>query len=1021
MRLLLASTGLGTLSLLMASFAGAETVISTATTTPLSTSTSGDIHVTSAGSIKPAGGAAVTIDSNNAVKNEGTIAISGANGATGILAHPNLTGDITNTNIITVDEDYTPEDSDKDGDADGPFAKGSDRFGIHVLSGGTYTGNILNSGTITVEGNNSAGIAIDSALTGSLTSSGKINVTGDNSAGIRAGAVTGNVTIGSGSSTIVQGQNSVGVLLGGDIGGALVIQGTVNSTGYRYVTVPLDPSKLDPDDLLQGGSAVVVSGSVAGGILLDAKPVDSDPNQADEDHDGIPDANETTASIATYGAAPAMAVGSATSDINIGAVAGSSFGHGLVIKGSVSGNGVYDGITATGLEIGGTGHSVNVTGGMTIFGSVSATASKASATAVHIGAGAKVPQIVIGGTVSASGGGADGAASTAILIDSGATVTAISNSGTIAATRSGDSGTAAAIVDLSGTLGLVQNNGAIGVTNGHLGDAGTAIDLRANSTGAVIRQVAAASGAPAPLISGNILFGAGNDTLDIQAGSVLGKADFGGGSDVMSLSGGALFRGQLANSSGLAVSIGNGSTLDVQNLGTVNLASLTAASGSSIGVTVGDSGHTLYDVSGTASFGTGSKILVTLDHVGTADGTYTIIDAGTLEGLDNLTSSIVTLPFLFNSKLISDPASGSVALDIERKDSGSLGLNRSETAILDAALDAADLETPFSSLFLKIGDSAELKDTLQQLMPDHAGGAFETATKGSRLAAEILSDPKPINGLWLQQVAWGSSKSIGDTSSYSLSGWGATAGYDIPLGNAASVGLTGAYLWGKDGHRSNELISDHYEGGIYARAGIGPLRAWARATIGTINFDSHRTFSSTLDGEALTRTAEGSWKGTLYSGTAGLSYEASLGRFSVRPNAAVEYYKLKEKGYSETGGGDAFDLTVGARSSDESAANAMLTLGYDIMAAQDEDSSWIRVEAEGGRRQILSGKLGDTIAQFKDGTPFTLTAEDRTSGWRGGVRVAGGGSSVTFVAELNAEQQQGDVSIGGRAGLKLGF
>jgi hypothetical protein len=191
MRLLLASTGLGTLSLLMASFAGAETVISTATTTPLSTSTSGDIHVTSAGSIKPAGGAAVTIDSNNAVKNEGTIAISGANGATGILAHPNLTGDITNTNIITVDEDYTPEDSDKDGDADGPFAKGSDRFGIHVLSGGTYTGNILNSGTITVEGNNSAGIAIDSALTGSLTSSGKINVTGDNSAGIRAGAVTG--------------------------------------------------------------------------------------------------------------------------------------------------------------------------------------------------------------------------------------------------------------------------------------------------------------------------------------------------------------------------------------------------------------------------------------------------------------------------------------------------------------------------------------------------------------------------------------------------------------------------------------------------------------------------------------------------------------------------------------------------------------------------------------------------------------------------------------------------------------
>ncbi|HVU31573.1 MAG TPA: autotransporter domain-containing protein [Sphingomicrobium sp.] len=1021
MRVLLASTGLGTLSILMASYAGAETVVSTATTTPLSTSSSGDIHITSAGSIKPTGGAAVTINSNNAVKNEGTIAISGANGATGILAGTNLSGDITNANIITIDEDYTPEDSDKDGDPDGPFAKGSDRFGIHVLSGGTYTGNILNSGAITIEGNNSAGIAIDSALAGSLTSNGKISVTGDNSAGIRAGAVSGNVTIGSGSSTNVQGANSVGVLLGGDIGGALVIQGTVNTTGYRFTTAPLDPSKLDSDDLLQGGSAVVVNGSVSGGILLDSKPADTDPNQADEDHDGTPDANETTASLTTFGAAPAMAIGSATSDINIGAVAGSSLGHGIVIKGSVSGIGVYDGITATGLSIGGTGHSVNVTGGMTLLGSVSATASKASATAIHIGSGAKVPQIVVGGTVSASGGGAEGASSTGILIDSGATVNAISNSGTIAAARTGDSGTAAAIVDLSGTLSIIQNNGAIGVTSRDLGDSGTAIDLRANSTGAVIRQVAAASGAPAPLISGNILFGSGNDTLDVQAGSVLGKVDFGGGSDVMSLSGGALFRGQLANSSALQVSVGSGSTLDVQNLGTVDLASLTAAENSSIGVTIGDSGHTLYNVSGTASFGAGSKILVTLDHVGTAQGTYEIIDAGTIDGIDNLTSSIVTLPFLFNSKLITDAGSGEVALDIERKDSGTLGLNRSETAILDAALDAADLETSFSALFLKIGDSAGLKDTLQQLMPDHAGGAFETATKGSRLAAGILSDPRPINGLWLQQVAWGSSKSIGDTSSYSLSGWGATGGYDIPLGPALSVGVTGAYLWGKDGHGSNELVSNHYEGGLYARGGVGGFSAWARATIGTIKFDSQRNFNSTIDGAALTRTAEGSWRGTLYSGTAGLSYEAKLGRFSVRPNASLEYYKLKEKGYSETGGGDAFDLIVDSRSSDESAANALLTLGYDLMAPADEDGGWLRVEAEGGRREILSGTLGDTTAQFKDGTPFTLAAEDRTSGWRGGVRVTGGGSSVTFVAELNAEQQQGNVSIGGRAGLRLGF
>ena len=69
--------------------------------------------------------------------------------------------------------------------------------------------------------------------------------------------------------------------------------------------------------------------------------------------------------------------------------------------------------------------------------------------------------------------------------------------------------------------------------------------------------------------------------------------------------------------------------------------------------------------------------------------------------------------------------------------------------------------------------------------------------------------------------------------------------------------------------------------------------------------------------------------------------------------------------------------------------------------------------------QILSGSLGQTTAHFAGGQPFTLTPEDRTSGWRGGVRVAGGGAGITIAGEVNAEQQQGHASIGGRLGLQL--
>jgi len=166
MRKLLAATCLTPLSFaLLPAVANAETVISTAITTPVLTSTGNDdVRISSTGSVKPAGGNAVTIDSNDSVKNEGLIQITGANNSAGIVANPGLAGNITNSGTITIDESYTPTDTDNDGDIDGAFAQGSGRFGIHVLSGGTFTGNILNSGNITIEGNASAGIAVDSTF-----------------------------------------------------------------------------------------------------------------------------------------------------------------------------------------------------------------------------------------------------------------------------------------------------------------------------------------------------------------------------------------------------------------------------------------------------------------------------------------------------------------------------------------------------------------------------------------------------------------------------------------------------------------------------------------------------------------------------------------------------------------------------------------------------------------------------------------------------------------------------------------
>ncbi len=141
--------------------AAAET-ISTAVTQPVRTSTVNDgqpdsITISSTGSVKPASGTAVTIDSNHSVTNQGTIAVANSNGAIGILAEAGTSGDIINagTGVITIDEPYTPTDTNNDGDLDGPFALGSNRFGIRTA--GAHTGKVTQSGTITVEGNDLGG------------------------------------------------------------------------------------------------------------------------------------------------------------------------------------------------------------------------------------------------------------------------------------------------------------------------------------------------------------------------------------------------------------------------------------------------------------------------------------------------------------------------------------------------------------------------------------------------------------------------------------------------------------------------------------------------------------------------------------------------------------------------------------------------------------------------------------------------------------------------------------------------
>ncbi|HSF12885.1 MAG TPA: autotransporter domain-containing protein, partial [Erythrobacter sp.] len=284
----------------------AQTVINTARTTPVRTGDAAagqpsDVRIDTNGSVTVTSGAAVTIDSNNDVTNAGQIRATNADNATGILVIGPRTADIVNSGTITIDETYTPTDTDNDGDLDGPFAIGTGRAAIRV--DGPLTGTVSHTGTIIVEGNQSAGIRVSGPLTGTLTHEGRTTVTGNQSVGVAVNDISGNVRL-AGEIT-VRGQGSQGAVFSGNLGGALRVQSAITATGYRSVPAPTDTSRLDADDLLQGDSALVIEGNVARGIIFEVAPADLIAGNNDEDSDGIEDAREGNTRIVSNGSAPA--------------------------------------------------------------------------------------------------------------------------------------------------------------------------------------------------------------------------------------------------------------------------------------------------------------------------------------------------------------------------------------------------------------------------------------------------------------------------------------------------------------------------------------------------------------------------------------------------------------------------------------------------------------------------------------------------------------------------------------------
>lgn len=1030
MRKLLA-TAVAIAPLMIASGAQAEIVISTTRTTPILTSNAtgsgpDSIRIASGGAINVLTGTLITVDSSHDVVIDAGGSIGGtntANGTTGILVNGGNTASITVSGAITIGDDITSySDTDGDGNLDGAWATGSDRYGIRVVGASPLTGDVrLNSsGSIQVDGTNSVGISIESGLVGDLTTLGEIRMLGDNVIGVRStGTIVGDVMLGGTINSF--GLNASGAVLEGDVDGHVVIQGALTSSGYRYTSRPADVylADLDPDDILQNRSTVVIAGDVSGGVVVDTPPVDTDTANLDEDGDGVADASEATGSVASYGAAPAITVASTTRAITLGVVGTGDSAFGFINRGAVSGAGVYDEVEGNGLLIGGGGHAVTVDGGLLNTGSISALANQANATAVRIASGAVVSRIVNTGTISAGGLSDDATENTALQFDAGATVTSLSNSGVIQATAAGATVNATAIRDLSGTLTSITNTRLIQAALGAntAGDPATgtvtAIDVSANTTGVTIVQEGIAGtgtdtdadGVPdsyEPIILGAVRFGSGDDMLDVRNGTVAGDIAFGLGADQLTISGGATVLGILSDTDGLLdIDVSDG-TLDARQTTPLNITSLNIGSGSTLFVTLDPMNGTSsgFVVSGTATLADGAGLGLGFNSLIDTPQRFTIIQAATLNyGAIDLSSVTDNSPYLFIMEVGADVPAGQVYVDARRRTAAEAGLDTVEGAMYDAFYGALDTDTALRNVFLSQTGRPGFIDMYEQILPDHSGGPLLSLASGVDAVTRALTGrntaaaPGEISA-WVQEINFYADKDRTDTYGFRSEGFGIAGGVErgSDLGAlGVSVAFTSSDLEDPEAEAEELLSASLLELGLYWRAQGQNWTTWARAAAGYATFDATRQFV----GGGLNLKNESSWNGITLAAAGGASYERHFGRFSIRPEVYAEYFSLSEDARTETGGGDGFDLDIDARDGHMFSTVAAVNFGMGM-----GENSWLRPEFRVGWRQNLSVDPGETIGRFSSGGPdFRLSPDS----------IEGGGPLVGF--RLNIGNELGMLSI----------
>ncbi|WCL53961.1 autotransporter outer membrane beta-barrel domain-containing protein [Gimibacter soli] len=873
------------------------------------------------------------------------------------------------------------------------------------LSGMGFTGDFsINSGSaMTVNGADGRGVLIDAPLTGNFVNNGSISMQGNRAIAIDVvGNVSGNVE--SWGAVAARYADTYGIRTLGEIGGAFTVGGSVQVGRASYT---------DEDDVVQPASAakagVYVGNNVDGGIVFQGIGANND---LDFNDDGTNDITGDSAVITTGGTAALIIENTRAdkSDQIIGLINGED-NLSLVNRGNFSVTGGSAGISATGIILG----SAASGAGKTVFegemafdlGTLAVTSLNGNATGIHLKGGVDLPGFFNSGqiaaattrsTTTATDGtvtyGAGGNA-TAIQIDAGNDVSRIYNSGRISADAAGEGKVATAILDKSGTITTFQNVGTITAiaSNG----TANAIDFRANTTGTWLRN--------AGTITGNVLLGSGNDSVIVDEGTIDGDLSFGLGRDKLQLLNGGEISGSINYEGSLAFIVDSGD-LTIGATSVLNATTADFKGEGNITIAVDAANNTAGKIAVSDLISIGNKVTITpeLDSFVREDRSFNLITAGRIDFADAGASlELAETPYLFDVEL--DATDTSVTLNLRPKTAEELGLTNQLAIIHSELLSDTEFDSSLESYVANLKTAGEVNNTFRALMPDVSNDSYNILLMSERRTSRMISERL---------------ESVGTTRNDDGSIWGAqhferlTAGDDGAMlpGTVTSTGLT----FGID-----QSVSDSWLLGIAAgfvldqtdrTEEIGSeismfspfLTGYALARYG----NAHLALSSSLRYTDISRerdlildieerTIQGDTTGLGISGSAEIGYDLALGNFHFKPTGLVRALHYKESGYTEEGGFSA-GYEVGKRSMNRVEGELGARLQYEIEWRRGNGAVKLVPELRATYAKAISGdEYTDISARFENAEEAFIIQSDKLydnlKSFGGGVALFGNGAT----------------------------